>query len=130
MSSYVLDSFALIAFLQEERGGEYIHKLIASASAGKTELHMSVINLAEVHYINERRGNNTPQVLSAISALPIHIASADAYIEQVVGIKAKYSISLADCFAAALAADLHCPLVSGDPEFKKLESFLTVEWLR
>jgi ribonuclease VapC len=130
MNSYVLDSFALIAFLQEERGGEYINKLIESASAGKTELHMSIINLAEVHYINERRGNNTPQVLSAIKALPIHIASADAYIEQIISIKAKYAISLADCFAAALAADLHCPLVTGDPEFKKLESFLTVEWLR
>jgi ribonuclease VapC len=130
MSSYVLDSYALIAFLQKEPGWEYISRLIRSAIDGTVELHMSVINLAEVYYTIERRGKSTPHMLSAIKALPIHIASADAYIEQIISIKAKYAISLADCFAAALAVDLHCPLVTGDPEFKKLESFLTVEWLR
>ncbi|MCX6375220.1 MAG: hypothetical protein NTU88_04140 [Armatimonadetes bacterium] len=44
--------------------------------------------------------------------------------------KARYAISLADCFAAALAQDLDCPLVTGDPEFKKLEGMLKIEWLR
>lgn len=90
---------------------------------------MSVINFAEVQYIIARRRKMPPQVIAAAEALPIAIASADAYIKQVVRIKAQHSISLTDCFAAALAIDLNCPLVTSDPEFRKLEGMLTVDWL-
>jgi predicted nucleic acid-binding protein len=48
----------------------------------------------------------------------------------VIELKARYPISLGDCFAAALALQLNCPLVTADPEFRKLEDILQVEWLR
>ena len=40
------------------------------------------------------------------------------------------TVPLADCFCAALAIDLDCPVVTGDPESRKLASILQVEWLR
>ncbi|MBI2843992.1 MAG: type II toxin-antitoxin system VapC family toxin [Armatimonadetes bacterium] len=129
VSRYVLDSFAILTLLQQEQGWERVRELILDAADGKVELHMSIINLAEVKYLIARRGKNSPQVVAAIEALPINILSADDYIEQVIELKAKYPISLADCFGAAVAIHLSCPLITADPEFKKLEEILQVEWL-
>jgi predicted nucleic acid-binding protein len=44
-------------------------------------------------------------------------------------IKAKHMVSYADAFGAALAQELRAKLVTGDPEFKKLEPELAVMWL-
>jgi PIN domain nuclease of toxin-antitoxin system len=127
---YVLDSFAVLTFLQQEQGWERIKELIRDAAEGKAELYMSVINMAEVKCMIARRGKNKPQVIAAIEALPINIASADDYIEQVIELKSKHSVSLGDCFGAALAIELGCPIISSDPEFKKLEDILQIEWLK
>lgn len=129
MSRYVLDSFAILAFLQEEPGWQRVKELLVSAANGDAEVHISAINLAEVQYIIIRRGEDIDQRLAALEALPFNIASADAYIPQVVELKAGYPVSLADCFAAALAQDLDCPLLTSDPEFRKLEKIIKIEWL-
>jgi len=44
--------------------------------------------------------------------------------------KAKNKMSLADCFAAALAKDRKADLVTGDHEFKQIEGELKVVWLQ
>ena len=129
MNKYVLDSFAVLSFLQQERGWERVRELLEDATEGKIELHMSIINLAEVKYLIARRGRNTPHVTAAIEALPISIVSADECIELVIDLKTKYSISLADCFGAAAAIQLDCPIVTSDPEFKQLGNTLKIEWL-
>lgn len=129
MSSYVLDSYALLALIQQERGWERVRALLQEATDRKSDLLMSVINMAEVKYTLVRRGRNTPQVIAAIEALPIEIASADESIDAVISLKANYALSLADCFAAAVAIENNCPVVTGDPEFRKLEGLVQVEWV-
>jgi len=126
---YVLDSFAILTYLRQETGWQKVHQLIKDASDGGTVLHMSIINMAEVHYIIIRRGKNTPQVLAALKTLPIQIAGADLYIPQMVELKAKYAVSMADCFCAALAIYHNCPIITGDPEFKKMEDTVNIDWL-
>ncbi len=44
-------------------------------------------------------------------------------------IKAEYPLSFADCFVAALARKKDAVILTGDPEFKKLEHVVTIEWL-
>jgi len=44
-------------------------------------------------------------------------------------IKAQYAISYADCFAAATAEKLSASIITGDPEFKKVESLVSVDWI-
>ena len=130
MNKYVLDSFAILVFLQQEKGWERVRDLLKEAEEGTTKLYMSVINMAEVKYILARRGINNLQVIAAIEALPIDIVSADEYIDQVIELKASHAVSLADCFGAAIARNMDCPIVTADPEFIKLENILRVEWLR
>ena len=44
-------------------------------------------------------------------------------------IKTQYPISYADAFAVALAQELNATIVTGDPEFKQVESIVTLFWL-
>jgi predicted nucleic acid-binding protein len=128
-SRYVLDSFALLAFIQREPGYARVRELLREAAEGMAELHISLINLVEVRYRIIRQGHDVQGRLGAVQSLPIKRVSADAYIDAVADLKAAHPVALADCFAAALARELDCPVLTGDPEFKKLEGEVKVEWL-
>jgi PIN domain nuclease of toxin-antitoxin system len=52
--AYVLDSFALLAYLEGERGRPRVRELLAGAEAGVHAIFLSLINLGEVLYITER----------------------------------------------------------------------------
>jgi ribonuclease VapC len=45
-------------------------------------------------------------------------------------IKANYSISYADAFSAALAIVKEAAVVTADPEFKKIDTFVDIHWLK
>jgi predicted nucleic acid-binding protein len=130
--TYVLDTFAILAYLQDEPAAPRIEELLVLAKKVKCYLVLSLINLGEILYIAERQGG-TPKahdILRFISSLPIQIIPAD---EQMVfaaaHIKANHPLSYADAFAAAAAQNLNGILLTGDPEFKALEEFIEVEWL-
>ena len=50
-------------------------------------------------------------------------------IFQAAEYKAEYSLSFADCFALASAIEYKATLVTGDPEFKKVEHLIEITWL-
>jgi predicted nucleic acid-binding protein len=43
--------------------------------------------------------------------------------------KSRHKISYADAFAAALAKQRQAELVTGDPEFRTLDSEIRIHWL-
>jgi ribonuclease VapC len=48
MASKVLDSYALMAFFEDEPGADFVRDLILKAEENKVNLLMSVVNLGEV----------------------------------------------------------------------------------
>ena len=70
------------------------------------------------------RKSNTKAADMAMEALkqfPLHIADADLKLTmEAAAIKAKYSLSYADAFAAALTIKRKATLITGDKEFKSL----------
>ena len=129
---YVLDSFAPLSHLQDERGQGRVLALLEQAQAGDCRLLLSLINLGEMAYIVERRRGlpAAQSALAAVQALPVEVLPADQ--DAVFGaahLKARYPISFADAFAAEAALTHQAILVTGDPEFKCLEGELHVEWL-
>ncbi len=131
-SNFVLDTFALLAFLQDEPIAPRIEKLLEAASRGKCRLYFSIINLGELLYITERRGGvaRAQDMLALVQQLPIEIIPAD---EQMVfdaaHIKANHPLSYADTFVAALALRENAAVLTGDPEFRSIETLVTIEWL-
>jgi predicted nucleic acid-binding protein len=132
-SAFVLDSFALLAYLQDEPAASRIEKLLENAGNEKFRLFLSMINLGELLYITERRGGvaRAQDALALIRQLPIEIMSVD---EQTVlaaaHVKANHVISYADCFVVATAIQENATIVTGDPEFHSVESIVKVEWLQ
>jgi ribonuclease VapC len=131
-AAFVLDSFALLAYLQDEPVAARIEKLLENAGKEKCRLFLSLINLGEILYIIERRGGvaKAQDALALIRQLPIEVLSVD---EQTVfaaaHIKTNHPISYADCFVVATAIQEHAIVVTGDPEFQAVETFVNVEWL-
>lgn len=132
MENVVLDSYALLSFLFKERGYETIVSLFEKALEEKKSLLIVSPNWAEVRYIVERkRGSHKwSEVRAKLLGLPIKIIDADEELAEEAGkIKAEHRMSLADCFAAALAKQRKAQIYTGDPEFKCLEPALKIVWL-
>lgn len=129
---YILDSFAILGFLREEPCAELIESLLHKAQQNHHKLFMNYINLGEVLYSCVRFGgyDYAAQVELEMFQLPIQYIQNDwNRIKKAAYIKAKSAIAYADCFAAATAIENKATIVTGDPEFKKLESEVSILWL-
>lgn len=126
----VLDAFALLAYLGKGAGHDRVLELLSS---GERDLVINVINLGEVFYILAReRGIRAAEYFLTVILPGLPIAVLDNTFENVIAaarLKAAHSLSFADCFAAATAIEHRAPLVTGDPEFKKLGNGLELDWL-
>ena len=128
----VLDSWAIMAYLQDEPSGEKIADMIADAKEDGRHLLMSVINIGEVWYSLARRRStaDADQALRWISEIGIEFVDADIELTRIAArFKAKGGISYADCFAAALAKQHEASLVTGDREFEQLKNDISISWL-
>lgn len=71
------------------------------------------------------------QVISALRSLPIKLIPVDEEIAVAAGrLKAKGGLSYADCFAGALAALMSAEVITGDPEFKRIEKEVRIAWIK
>ncbi|MGI8432460.1 MAG: PIN domain-containing protein [Chthoniobacterales bacterium] len=129
----VLDSYALLAYFREERGGEAIKALLRRAADADQPLLMTEVNYAEVQYIIRRKDGPEQWAVTAqvLESLPIAFHPATRSLADLAAdLKARYKISLADAFAAALAKERKAELYTGDPEFKPLEKEIRIAWLK
>lgn len=129
---YVLDSFAVLAYLDSEIGGERVQMILEEASLGKAQVILSIINLGEVLYITEREVGlvQAQAALAAIEQLPIEIlpATKEAVLAA-AHVKANYPVAYADAFAIVAARESSGTIITGDPEFQEIQELVAVEWL-
>ena len=129
-SVFVLDTFAMLAYLQGERNGVRVRGIFQS---GSQNIYMSLINVGEVLYITERKQGirKAQEVLASIRQLPIDLLPADEQtIFAAAHIKANYTVSYADSFAIVAAQTVGGTLMTGDPEFGAVEELVSIEWLQ
>jgi predicted nucleic acid-binding protein len=128
----VLDSWALLCYLEEEPGYEKIIQLFDKAAELSEPLLMSVINWGEVYYqVARRYGEPRAQEIERlIQSFPVAVIDADRELtREAARLKASKRLAYADCFAAALAKLRKAELYTGDPEFKGIEKEVKVVWL-
>jgi len=128
----VLDSYAILTFLFKQHGHEKVVALLEKAAESDKQLLIAAPNWAEVRYMVERKvgAEQWPKTRAKLLGLPIDIVPVDQELAEIAGeIKATRKMSLADCFAAALAKKSKADIYTGDPEFKAMEKELHVIWL-
>jgi ribonuclease VapC len=129
----LLDSFALLSYLNKEIGFEKVREALAQAQVSDGCVLMNEINVGETYYILHRqRGVQEAEYFldSVLVSLPILLVQNG--FEDVIDaarIKAEYPLSFADCFAVATARREGTIILTGDPEFKKIEHLVNIEWL-
>ena len=72
----------------------------------------------------------TDQAGHSLDQLPIKLIEADRRLALAAAhVKAHHSISYAAAFVVALAQQMEAVIVTGDPEFGKIEGLAALEWL-
>ena len=126
----VLDSFALLAYLKMEGKFKKVKDLLASEGV---VLLMNEINVGETFYILAReRGLEKAEyfVNTILPSLPIETVPNTLHnVIAAARIKATHSISYADCFVVATAFRENAAIITGDPEFKKVQKAVEIEWM-
>ena len=133
MPAAVLDAHALLAFFRGEDAATAVKELLHKAVTADRPLHMTEVNYAEVKYMLFKKDGAEAweQAEDVLKSLPIEFHPATRPLADLAAdFKARFKISLADAFAAALAKEKKAELVTGDPEFKALEKEIKVTWLK
>ena len=129
---YILDSFAVLAYLRGEQAGKQVREVLDLAKSGECRIMFSIINLGEVVYLIERRNGLTraQEILILLQHEPIDFVEADrASILAAAHIKANYPNSDADAFVVAAAQAYSGTVLTGNQEFQAVENLVSVEWL-
>ncbi len=128
----VLDSYAILAFLKQEPHFETVRDLLKKSSKGHEALLMNQINAGEVYYQIAKQDftGDMDRFWNQFLQLPVLFVVND--FDLVLGaakLKARFPIAYADAFAVATAIKEGASIVTGDPDFKHVESLVKIEWL-
>jgi uncharacterized protein len=136
MAVKVLDSWALIAFFEDEPAAEQVEQLLVKAEAGTHKLLLSVVNWGEIYHNTMREVSQeaAEQTAREMAGLTIEIVGVEdknlQLVRQAAIYKATRKLSYADAFAAALTKIRNAELVTGAREFKEVEDEIKIGWLR
>ncbi|MGB9873329.1 MAG: type II toxin-antitoxin system VapC family toxin [Anaerolineae bacterium] len=135
--SVCLDAYAILAWLQDEPGAEFVEEFLRKGAGEKGfRCFVSWVNLGEVYYrLFRLLGLETADAFwrDIRRSLPVTpVEATPRRILDAARLKARYPIAFADAFAVQVALEMKVPLVTGDPEIRTLEQErgLSVIWLR
>ena len=124
MSNYVLDTSALLAYIESEEGADQVEALFMNALDGNDVLFISIVTCIEVFYISSQEQGNViaRDRFKLIESLPLAQEPLNQQLTIIVGeIKASKTMSFADSCIAGLAKFKNAILVHKDPEFEQIE---------
>jgi ribonuclease VapC len=127
----ILDTYALIAFFEDEPGADFVRELLLEAESEGLKLAMSVVNLGEV-WSSVARSVSVKQadaIIQEIQGMSIEIVDANWELTyQAAVYKSKGGLSYADCYTAALGKLWQAEVITGDPEFQRLKGEIVTTW--
>ena len=128
----VLDTWAMVAYLNSEPAAQEVRQALWRAMRSEILVLFSLLNYGECMYVVERKKGleEAQQAANVIDQLPVRVIPADRpLVFAAAHLKARYPISYADAFAAALAKRNYARLMTGDPEFQAVELEVAIHWL-
>jgi predicted nucleic acid-binding protein len=133
MTIFVLDSSAVIRFIDYEAGAERVKAIIQMASRGSAEALISAVQWGEIAGVMRKRSGAQEQgrVLQRLLQVDLRIVpvSADRAV-RAAELRADRKLPYADAFAVQLALDSpEHVLVTADYDFKAVADLARIEFL-
>ena len=128
----VLDTWAMMAYLDGEPAAQDVRRALRRARQKQVVVLFSLINYGECVYVVEREQGlqQAQRAVGIIDQLAVHVVAANRpLVFEAAHLKARFAISYADAFGAALAQRHGGSLMTGDPEFRALEPDVAIHWL-
>jgi len=129
---YVLDSFSMLCWLNDEDGADIIEKFLEKSRKKEIMLFMNWVNVGEVYSIVQRKESQKKaiEVISLIKQLPIERVGYDESLVLLAGdYKARYPIAYADTYCIATARIKEATLITGDPEYECIKGEVPIKCL-
>jgi len=132
--AWVLDSWIVLAWLKDQHpGADRMESLWQDLSQKEAQLYMNIVNVGEVLYLSAKAkdAEYAEQVVDDLIRRGVSIVPAsNRLVLEAARLKARFPISYGDAFAAATALNRSMPIVTGDPDFKKLAvgTDLQISW--
>lgn len=128
----LLDTYGLLLFLQKEGSYQVIKTLFRDAQTQKNPVLLNEMSVGEVFHITARTHSleKAEAFLPLLEVLPMEIVSNDLdNILRAARINSKYSLGYMRALIAATAEKENAVLLTGDPEFQKLDGVVPIRWL-
>jgi len=126
--SFVLDTSALLAFIEQEAGAERVREVIL-----KNSIIIPWLSILEVVYISQRELDEEEAVTryAPLKKLDANIIwdADEALLLNAARIKSTHSLSLTDSVIAAIATQHKAILLHKDPEYEPLQDVVEMEIL-
>lgn len=130
---YVMDSSAILRYLDDEPGADRVENCINSHIALRDRILLSAIQWGEIASVLLKRHGPlaTENALTDLRALDFNLVPATAQrAERAASIKVRMNIPYADAFAIELASDSpNHVLITADFDFKSAERDIRIEFL-
>jgi DNA-binding NtrC family response regulator len=130
-STKVVDSWAMVAWIQGEPAAPFVRQFLLDADSGKLQLLMSWFNVAETFYILAKRKHPAvaEEFLDRLPSLPVRLVLPDEdEIIAAARIKAAHPVAFGDAFAIALAQSEQASIITGDDEIRQC-GVVSVDWI-
>jgi ribonuclease VapC len=80
--------------------------------------------------MREQGISEAEKVILQLDRFPIQIVDVNKELaNEAAKLKGEFRIAYADCFALALSVKLGAAIVTGDPDFKKLQERISIQWI-
>ena len=128
----VLDSSALIAYLEADKGCDRITQIFQKAAENNLNIFMSVIHWGEVLSVIERRYNlkKKDEVEELMERMTMEIVPVDKEQARTAShIRTKYKLHYIDAFAASLAVAKKAEVWTMDKDFEAVKHLIPIVFL-
>lgn len=132
MPPRIYDSFAILKLLQKERHYEKVARLLEENLKNRNQPLLQIINFGEIIYRTKKDFGNDAKIRAIRHVIGIGfriVPAADPIVYAAAELKGSYAISYADAFLLATALREKATIVTGDPEFEKVESLCRIHWI-
>ena len=129
---YVLDTCAMLAYLNNENGSALIEEMLKKAQKRDAVIFLKSMDLDEIYHIvlKEEGRDKALKTMVLVRNLPIESVGLDEQLLMAAGeIRVQFPLSLGDALVVAVAKAKGAKIVTGDRDFKSVEKEVEVVWV-